>query len=182
MGNIGFSAEPNIGTYGCGPCLGILLELENLYACAHLSAFEQVGTFLTMCDRLHTLGHNIKRVVAFQQDCCEPTKLQALQNAFSQTEFIQSHQAAFCHGELITEVPIPPPANLLELEYNLLATACSAPTYLKVQFKPQGLEIYDGGYQSLVEFYRDYVNPPKPPIEPPTILNARKAFIKASRK
>lgn len=183
MGNIGFSLDGNIGTYGCGPCLGILLELNNLYACAHLHRVEQVGSFMIMVDRLKSLGYQIKRTITFQEER-NSERLQALHTALGPTEFFHSHQAGFCNGELVTKFAIPR-ADLLQLELTSLRCLTSQPAFLQVQFRPPGLEVYNAGNRSLFYDAQGFCNlenlPETAPLKPPVISNSRKAFIKASR-
>lgn len=144
MGNIGFSREPNIGTHGCGPCLGMLMKFTDIYACAHFSTVQQITTFKGMYDAMRLFGHVVERVVTFQE-VLNSKNAQAFKEVIGESEFFRSDCAAYVNGSLKTVVPVPI-IDPLELDCILLGSMFNfyenAYT-LHIQFKPDDFNPWD---------------------------------------
>lgn len=179
MGKIGFTKRPDIGTYAVGPNLGLLLEFNDLYACAYLTRPQQITTSLqTMYTRLQQLGYTLTRATAFSNHSIE-SLLEPLEKIFSNLELVRADSAGFRDGLLVTD-----PA-LFEVEMELidcLTNERDYPWYLPIQFQPADLGLCGPDPNTFRLLRPTRPAAVAPPVSPTTSINPRKNFLKAARK
>jgi hypothetical protein len=183
MGKIGFTKRPDIGTYAVGPNLGLLLEFNDLYACAYFTRPQQITTSLqNMYTHLQQLGYTLTRATAF---CDHGIKslLEPLKKVFSNFELVRADSAGFRGGLLVTDPALPHRCEF-EVEMELISCLTNErdyPWYLPIQFQPADLGLC-GPYPNTFRLLRPTRPAAAAPVSPTTSINPRKNFLKAARK